>query len=337
MKTAIIGTGRMGQRHIQAARSMSLDIVGICDQSAENLALAAAQCNVPQNRCFSDIAPLLETARPECVIVSTTAPSHCDYTCLAAQSGVRYILCEKPMGISLAQCDHMIATCDKHGARLAINHQMRFLEQYTLPKGIAQSEAFGGLTSITVVSGNMGMAMNGLHYFEMFRFLADENPAEVTAWFSPEKVSNPRGPQYEDRAGAIRVTTPTGKRLYMEMGADQGHGISVVYAGKYGQILVDEPSGTMHIATREAAHRDLPTTRYGMPSEKTVHLFPPIDMIAATRSVLQALFDGQNYPTPQEARQAIAILVAAYESHEQGHRPVSLNASLPIHRTFPWA
>jgi predicted dehydrogenase len=64
----------------------------------------------------------------------------------------------------------MIRACEQQGAQLAINHQMHFMEQYTSPKAIIESDAFGGLRSATVVAGNFGMGMNGLHYFEMFRF-----------------------------------------------------------------------------------------------------------------------------------------------------------------------
>ena len=39
------------------------------------------------------------------------------------------------MASSVAQCDEMIATCASAGTRLAINHQMRFMDQYRLVNG----------------------------------------------------------------------------------------------------------------------------------------------------------------------------------------------------------
>jgi predicted dehydrogenase len=184
---------------------------------------------------------------------------------MAAEAGAGYILCEKPMAIGLAQCDKMISVCKRLEVKLAINHQMRFMQQYTEPKGIAESEAFGGLSSVTVVAGNLGMAMNGTHYFEMFRFLTNESPLQVTAWFSPEEFPNPRGPQFVARAGAVRLTTASGKRFYMDMGADQGIGTKVIYSGPCGQLVVDEHGGTMHLAVRETQYRNEPTTKYMMP------------------------------------------------------------------------
>lgn len=337
MKTAVIGLGRMGQRHLQVIQDLGLQIVGVCDQDQDTLSAAANAFNIPQNQQFKNIHDLFSKTKPECVIIATTAPTHCEYTCLAAQSGAAYILCEKPMGISLSECDRMIDTCEKYNTRLAINHQMRFIEQYTHPKRIVNQESFGELTSITIVAGNMGFAMNGLHYFEMFRFLTEENPSEITAWFSPEKIPNPRGVQYEDRAGSLRVLTPKGKRLYIETGADQGHGINVIYAGTYGQLIANELRGTLYLSTRKSEERSYPTTRYAQPATDEILSFQPIDVIAATRSVLQALLKGENYPTAREARQAISVLVAAYVSEELHHQPVKLDDDLPKDRIFPWA
>src|SRR5262249_5640589 len=161
----------------------------------------------------------------------TTADSHCHYVRLAATSGANYILCEKPMACSIQDCEEMVAVCESKGAKLAINHPMRYMPSYTLPKRIVQSEDFGGLLSMTVIGGNFGMAMNGTHFIEGFRYLSDDEPFKTSAWLDDDLVPNPRGPNFEDRGGSIRFTTRSGRRFYMECGARQGHGITVVLAG----------------------------------------------------------------------------------------------------------
>lgn len=335
---AVIGTGRMGRRHIQVVKELGLTLVGICDSNPEALTLATKEQGVSAEIHFADPRRMLSESHPKCVIIATTAPTHCAYTCLAAEAGARYILCEKPMGLSLAECDCMIETCRARGASLAINHQMRFMQQYTEPKRIVQSEAFGGLSSVTVVAGNSGMAMNGTHYFEMFRYVIDEAPLEVTAWFSSGKVLNPRGPQFDDRAGAVRLTSASGKRFYMEIGADQGHGMKVIYSGLYGQLVVDQLAGTMYLAVREEQYRNLPTTRYAMPWVESVHKIEPADTVGPSQAVLDALLHDKNPPTGEDGRLAVAVLVAAYVSDENGHIPVRLDdANLPRERAFPWA
>jgi len=327
----------MGRRHIQVTRDLGLELVGVCDQSSESLAIAAQEFAIPSDRCFSDPSELFTREHPECVIVATTAPTHCEYTCRAAEAGVKYILCEKPMGVSLAECDRMISACRTNGARLSVNHQMRFMEQYVKAKQIVRTEAFGGLSSVTVVAGNMGMAMNGTHYFEMFRYMTDEQPETVAAWFSDDDVPNPRGPQFHDRAGAVRLTTANGKRFYMEIGSDHGHGLKVIYAGAHGIMVVDELSGRMETNIREPQYRDLPTTRYGMPSTYEQLKIAPADAVGPSRSVLQALLNDEDPPSGEDGRLAIAVLVGAYISNDNGNVPIKVDGKLPRERVFPWA
>lgn len=334
----MIGAGRMGRRHIEVVRSLGLELAGICDHSSKALAEVGAEYDIPKDRRFQSAAALLTETHPQCVIIATTASSHCAYSCDAAEAGAPFILCEKPMAVSLAQCDQMIATCRRVGARLAVNHQMRFMDKYTEPKAIVSSEAFGGLSSVTIVAGNVGMAMLGTHHFEMFRYMTDEPPLEVTAWFSPERVPHPRGAEFEDRAGEVRVTTRSGRRLHLEVGADQGHGVAAVYAGRYGRLFVDELAGTMHQTVREAKYRDLPTTQYGAPAIDTVRTIrPSADLLAPSRALLQALLDDGGAPTGEDARQAVAVLVAAHVSDENGHVPIKVDDQLPRDRVFPWA
>ncbi len=328
----------MGRRHIQIVRDLGLELAGVCDSDPKSLETVREELGVSAERCFSDAMTLLGKARPECVIVATTAPSHCNLVCRSAEKGARYILCEKPMATSLDECDQMIQACRAHQTKLAINHQMRFMQQYTEAKRLVNLDSFGGLRSVSVIAGNIGMAMNGTHFFEMFRYLTNETPLEVTAWFSPEKVPNLRGPQFEDQAGCVRFTTSSGKRFYMEVGADLGHGTKVIYAGPYGQMVVDELAGLMSLSLREEPQRELPTTRYATPSVEKSLKIRPAEMLDPSKAVLEALINDRNAPTGEDGRQTVSILVAAYVSHENGHVPVAFEPTkLPRKRVFPWA
>ena len=336
-KIAVIGVGRMGRRHVQVARQVGAEVSGVYDINPQSLALAQSEHGLASDVLFDDLDSLFATAKPECVVIATTADSHASLACMAAERGVQFVLVEKPMAVSLQECDHMVETCKRHGTKLAVNHQMRFMDQYTEPKRLFQTEGYGGMTSMTVVAGNFGMAMNGSHYFEAFRFLADEDLAEITAWFSADAVANPRGPQFQDRAGSIRAVTRSGKRFYMEAGADQGHGVRVVYGCRYGMLTVNELDGELHCSEREQQFRDLPTTRYGMPSVNTRHSIRPADVVDTSAAVLERLLRGENTVSGEDGRLVVQALIAAYQSAEHGSVAVRLDSELDRTRAFPWA
>lgn len=336
MKIGIIGAGRMGRRHVQAAAQAGLTVAGISDISEASLAEAVRE-GVPGDVCFTDTLAMLRQTRPEVVIVSTTAPSHAELVAMAVDHGARFVLCEKPAAVSIAQTRDMIEYCASRSVRLGVNHQMRYMEQYIQCKKLAESEELGGLKSITAVSGNMGMAMNATHYVELFRFLTGSAPAQVQAWFDDIEVPNPRGPEFTDKSGQIRAVNAEGRRLYMDLGGDQGHGLTLLLACRYGQIALDELDGILTVSHRKAEHRDMPTTRYGMPWERYDRQLPEPDIIGPTSDLLRALIGGEGWPDGDCALMTVRTLVAAHVSSENNSESVSVQGALPEDRIFPWA
>jgi predicted dehydrogenase len=336
MKFGIIGAGRMGRRHIAAATKLGYKLVGVVDQSQNSLTQTQQEFNLKNDALFGTLESLFKNVIPDLLIIATTADSHCSYVCRAASLGVRYILVEKPLATSLEQCNQMIRTCKDNGALLSVNHQMRFMDQYLIPKSLLSSELYGGFKSMTVVGGNFGMSMNGAHYVEAFRFMSDEEPYEVSAWFDSLVVPNPRGKNFEDRAGSLRVTTASGRRLYIEIGADQGHGLEVIYGGRNGIIKINELTGEMVTNVRKNEFINLPTTRYGMPSEIQVKHIKPVELVDSTGMVLNALTCNINRVTAEQGMKAVEVLAAAYESAENGSRSVRLDGYLNRTRIFPW-
>ncbi|WP_164511930.1 Gfo/Idh/MocA family protein [Brevundimonas fluminis] len=335
---AVIGLGRMGVRHAEAAERVGMKIVGLMDVAEAALPPVAERFSVPASGCFTDAAAMLEAVKPDAVVIATTAPSHCNLVLTAAKAGIPYILCEKPMGASLAEGDAMIAATQASGSVLGINHQMRFMEQYTKVKALLDGEAMGPLVTIIVAASNFGLAMNASHYFEMFRYIVGQPVDTVQAWLEPDRLANPRGPQFDDRSGRILARSAAGTTMFMDLSARAGWGMQVIYTCRNGQIVVDELNGVMRVGVRKAEHRDLPTTRYGMPADITTEAITPADSVGPTVDVWNAMFRGQDFPDAQVGMHALSCLVAAHVSDRAGGQAVSLTAGdLPRDEIFKWA
>ncbi len=337
IKAVVIGVGRMGRRHGKAIRSAGLELVGVADGMESSLQMARDELSLSAQQCYLDPMEMIRVLKPDLVCVATTATSHADLTCLAAEMGVRYILCEKPMATSVADCDRMISTCARHGAVLAVNHQMRFISQYMRPKAIVESDELGGFCGLHVIAGNCGLAMNGTHFVELLRLLAGEPAEEVTAWFSPDVTPNPRGPEFEDRAGFVRARTASGKRLHIEAPSDQGHGLTLIYSGHHGQVIVDMLAGWMRVNCRKEEHRSKPSTLYGLPWDSWEEALSLTDVETATQMVIEHMIAGSGYPSGADGLTAVSTLVAAHASVAKGSVPVPLKQPNWEDHRFPWA
>jgi predicted dehydrogenase len=335
----LIGAGRMGRSHLLAASGLGLSIRSICDVNTKNLETVGGEFQVEAARRLTTPEAFFDQAEvPELVIISTTADAHARLTIAAAEAGAKYILCEKPMATSVSDCDRMLAACRRHGARLAINHQMRFMDQYVLVNNELTSDAFGGLASMNVVAGCFGVVMNGSHYLEAFRYLAKSPVVEIAARFDTAPMPSPRGPNFFDRSGHVAAVSASGKRLHIEAAADQGHGMTVTYAAKFGHLIVDELEGVYHAVSRKPEHREMPMTRFGMPWHRREHCFPQADNVGPTSAVLRALLRGENEPSGEDGRAVVAALAAAYRSSDEGGRTVRIaDNTADDDRVFPWA
>lgn len=337
-RAAVIGLGRMGVRHLEALRTIGMPVVGLADVSSDSLQAAAQAAGIAADACFSDAVEMLTTVRPEAVVIATTAPSHAALVLEAAASGARYILCEKPLSSSLTEAEEMAEACRRAGASLAVNHQMRFMPNYTHIKSLIQDGRMGPLVSMVVSGSNFGLAMNASHYFEAFRWLTGSDVVSVAAQFEPDLLPNPRGPQFIDRSGRLLATGQNGEGLYIDFSANAGWGLQVTYIFRLGQVCVDELNGEVRTAVRQAEFRDQPTSRYGLPVDITQEAIPPAETVESTMAVWRAMFANEGYPDIHVGEHALRCLVAAHISAGEHGRPVSTD--IPVQwrqEKFAWA
>jgi predicted dehydrogenase len=50
---------------------------------------------------------------------------HAEYTIRAALAG-KYVICEKPMALNVAECKDMIAACKEAGVKLSVGYRLYF-------------------------------------------------------------------------------------------------------------------------------------------------------------------------------------------------------------------
>jgi predicted dehydrogenase len=76
------------------------------------------------------------------VYIATTVDVHAEQTIAAAEAG-KHVLCEKPMAMTAAECDRMIAACRASGVELGIAYYRRFYPAVQRVKAILAAGEIG--------------------------------------------------------------------------------------------------------------------------------------------------------------------------------------------------
>jgi phthalate 4,5-cis-dihydrodiol dehydrogenase len=74
---------------------------------------------------YSNVAELCEDPAVEVVYIATPHQFHAEHAALAARHG-KHIILEKPMALTLADCDAIIAAVEHHGVHLIVGHTHAF-------------------------------------------------------------------------------------------------------------------------------------------------------------------------------------------------------------------
>jgi len=98
--------------------------------------------SVGARRWYADWRELVSDADIDAVYVATPVNLHAEQTVAAAEAG-KHVLCEKPMAMTVAECDRMIAACRAHDVRLGIAYYRRFYPAVTRIADLLASGAIG--------------------------------------------------------------------------------------------------------------------------------------------------------------------------------------------------
>ena len=148
----------------------------------------------------------------------------------------------KPISTSIqsARNDQIVPKKEMH---LSVNHSFRFNKAVSKIKKINDSKELGKLISINVIGGNMGLSMNGVHFFEIFNYLT-KNPINVVSAEIDKKVeNNPRGKKFKDNSGLVIGKNEKKQFIFINLSEQQGHGKTISFVFRNGIIYLDSLVG----------------------------------------------------------------------------------------------
>jgi predicted dehydrogenase len=164
---------------------------------------------------------LLARRDVDAVIIATPHSTHLPLTRAAAAAG-KHVYIEKPMAVTLAECDAMIAACEAAGVLLNVNNVTRHRASPRTAKRLLKEGRIGDLRIVRVLSSVIGYLPDdhgwahkageggawldmGVHMFDALRWFTD---SEVEIVFA--RVEDFSGDPNQRRTGMAEVVMRSG-------------------------------------------------------------------------------------------------------------------------------
>ncbi len=174
-RVGIIGCGGISTAHANAYKAIeSTEIVAAAEPAPERRAKFDETYNVVS--LYENYREMLANEKLDIVSICTWPPLHCEMTVAAAESGVKAILCEKPMALNLGEANRMVEACEKAGTKLVIGHQHRFDPQATQAAELIKGNAIGHLQWVFGYCNSRDLLSNGTHVVDLMRYFVDDSP-----------------------------------------------------------------------------------------------------------------------------------------------------------------
>jgi len=196
LNIGLLGAGWFGREaHLRNLVSLEgVNVVAASSRSEDSLQQAREIAGAGL-QVFHDWRELLQIESLDAVIVSLVNNQH-HAACIAAFEAGKHVLCEKPLGLTMRECDEIIAAAKAAGRVLQVGHEMRFQRLYQHMHRMVQAGDVGnprmiwcrefrgpmrpGWRSSETLTGGTILEKN-CHHFDLFHWMLDETPVRVAA------------------------------------------------------------------------------------------------------------------------------------------------------------
>jgi UDP-N-acetyl-2-amino-2-deoxyglucuronate dehydrogenase len=145
IRFSIVGFGNIGRRHAEhILRNPAARLISVCDIDP------AVRMLVPEGVLFyKTLSEMLLRSQADVLCVCTPNYLHEQHTVEGLNAGLHTVV-EKPMAISVAECDHMIATAQKNDKTIFAVKQNRYNPPVRAVKKLISDNGFGDIYMIQV-------------------------------------------------------------------------------------------------------------------------------------------------------------------------------------------
>ncbi|MBD3182148.1 hypothetical protein GF312_07645 [Candidatus Poribacteria bacterium] len=305
-KVGIIGCGGIARDHVRAySKIPNVEIITGAEVDSERREKFAEDYNLKTS--YESYDEMLDKESLDLVNVCTWPKTHYDAVCKAACSGVKGIMCEKPMATNLDEADKMLEACRENNVRLAIGHHHRFDPQLVKAKELINEKVIGELV---LLWGHCSLDLlnNGSHVVDMINFLNNDQEAK---WVMGQIDTRNKRKGYVNHPDMVaedmalgRIFYKNGVRATVELGEFAPQTWQFHAVGTDGIIDVNVPDG--------------PSLRY-MSTDTNGWVVPELESCDPRNAEMVELIkaieeDREHISSGKVGRNGLEIIMAVFES-----------------------
>ena len=169
---AIAGVGGVVTRDVIPAikRSDHCRLAGFVSSGADKLQSLGKQFDVPETGLYTyeQFDRIVDNRDIDLVYIALPNALHAEYTVRAARAG-KHVLCEKPMAVTVEQCEQMIEACGQANRALAVAYRLHYSPHHQqLIRSVREKE----IGEVQIVRADIGYPMRGDGGWRLKRELA---------------------------------------------------------------------------------------------------------------------------------------------------------------------
>ena len=282
IKIGIIGCGKIAQvRHIpEYAANPHVEIAGFYDLNRERAEELAKKYGAA---AYASYEELLADGEIDAVSVCAANNAHAEISIAALKAG-KHVLCEKPMAVTLEECEAMVAAAKEAGTYLMIGQNQRLAKAHVKAKELIAEGAIGKVLTFRTIFGHGGpetwsvdpgknvwffdkskaamgaMADLGIHKTDLIQYMLGEKIVETQAVLTTLDKQDASGELigvddnavciYKMESGAIGTMTAS----WTYYGAEDN--TTVIYGTKGIMRLYDDPKYSVKVIYADGTETD---------------------------------------------------------------------------------
>ena len=143
LRVALIGSGFIAkQKHLPAWKKCAggANVVALCDPNTAQAEALAREHSIP--KVYADFEKMISEEKLDAVDICTPPRTHADIAVRALQTGA-HALIEKPMAVSTAECDRILAAAREANRKICVAHSDLFYPSFLKARELLAKGAIG--------------------------------------------------------------------------------------------------------------------------------------------------------------------------------------------------